>query len=192
MARPKEFDPESVVDAAMDVFWVGGYAATSTSDLCAGTGLARSSLYNTYRSKRELYEQALRRYGERTRTEQAELLAQEGPVREVIRGFLLRAVDTQLADPQRRGCLALNAAVEVGDADPAVAGLTLADFDTIVATMKALIERGRATGELTSGGDPEAQARLVHAALTGIHVVGRVAGDRARLTDIVDALVDGL
>ncbi|WP_116950182.1 TetR/AcrR family transcriptional regulator [Jiangella endophytica] len=191
MARPKEFDPEHAVDAAMDVFWVGGYAATSTNDLCEGTGLARSSLYNTYKSKRDLYEQALRRYGERTRTEQAELLERHGPVREVIRDFLLRAVDAQLADPARRGCLALNAAVELGDADPAVAELTRDDFDTIVATMQALIERGQATGELGPG-DARAKARLVHAALTGIHVVGRVAEDRTRLTHIVDAMVDSL
>ncbi|SEE56050.1 TetR/AcrR family transcriptional regulator [Jiangella alba] len=191
MARPREFDPDSVVDAAMDVFWVSGYTATSTNDLCEGTGLARSSLYNTYKSKRDLYEEALRRYGRRTRTEQAELLARDGPVREVVRGFLLRAVDTQLGDPARRGCLALNAAVELGGADAAVAELTRDDFDTIVATMRALIERGQATGEL-SPGDALAKARLVHAALTGIHVVGRVAEDRARLTDIVDALVDSL
>ncbi|RIQ13224.1 TetR/AcrR family transcriptional regulator [Jiangella rhizosphaerae] len=192
MARPRGFDPEHVVEAAMDVFWVGGYAATSTQDLCHGTGLARSSLYNTYKSKRELYEQALRRYAERTRTEQAELLAQDGPVREVIRGFLLRAVDAQLADPARRGCLALNAAVEVGAADEAVADLTRTDFDAIVATMKALIERGQRTGEIAPDRDAEALARLVHAALTGIHVVGRVAEDRTRLTHIVDALIDSL
>lgn len=192
MARPKEFDPEHVVEAAMDVFWVGGYAATSTQDLCAGTGLARSSLYNTYKSKRELYEQALRRYSERTRAEQAELLAQEGPVREVIRGFLLRAVDAQLADPARRGCLALNAAVELGDADAVVADLTRTDFDAIVATMRELIERGQRTGEIAAERDSEALARLVHAALTGIHVVGRVAEDRTRLTHVVDALIDSL
>ncbi|TDE10624.1 TetR/AcrR family transcriptional regulator [Jiangella asiatica] len=192
MARPKEFDPDHVVDAAMDVFWAGGYAATSTQDLCAGTGLGRSSLYNTFTSKHELYEQALRRYGERTRADQAELLERSGPVRAIIRDFLLEAVDRQLADPSRRGCLALNAAVEIGGADAVVADLTRADFDAIVDTMRALIERGQRTGELAPGRDAEALARLVHGALTGIHVVGRVAQDRERLSDIVDALIDSL
>lgn len=192
MPRPKEFDPDHVVDAALDVFWAGGYASTSTQDLCERTGLGRSSLYNTFKSKHELYEHALRRYAERTRADQVDLLAQTGPARTVIRDFLLAAVDRQLADPDRRGCLALNAAVEIGPADDVVAGLTRADFDAIVATMRVIIERGQRDGEIAADRDAEALARLVHGALTAIHVVGRVAQDRERLTDIVDALVDSL
>ncbi|PSL02774.1 TetR family transcriptional regulator [Haloactinopolyspora alba] len=192
MARPREFDPDTVVDAAMNVFWDGGYTATSTDDLCEGTGVGRSSLYNTFTSKRELYGKALRRYGDRTRSAQAELVERTGPVRPIIRDFLTDALEAQLADPGRRGCLALNAAVEVGNSDDDVAALVRDDFETIVETMRALIERGQRTGEIAADRDAHALARLTHSALTGIHVVGRVTARREHLTDIVDALVDSL
>ena len=57
--RPKEFDPEQIADAAMQVFWQRGYAATSIQDLVEGTGLSRSSLYNAFDSKHGLYTCAL-------------------------------------------------------------------------------------------------------------------------------------
>ncbi|WP_258571869.1 TetR/AcrR family transcriptional regulator [Actinomadura parmotrematis] len=46
----------------MSAFWTAGYEATSTEDLCAVTGVGRSSLYNAFAGKRELFLRALRRY----------------------------------------------------------------------------------------------------------------------------------
>lgn len=192
MPRPREFDHAAVLDAAMDVFWGGGYIATSTDDLCERTGVGRSSLYNTFKSKRDLYGQALRRYGEHTRTEHDELLERSGPVREIIRDFLTDAVDTQLTDPRRRGCLALDAAVEVGNTDTEIAAYARENFEAIIDTVRSLIERGQRDGEISPDRDAAALARLTHGALTGIHVVGRVAEQRTQLTDIVDALIDSI
>lgn len=58
--RTKDFEPDDVADAAMQVFWRRGYAATSVQDLVDGTGLGRGSLYNAFGSKQGLYEAALR------------------------------------------------------------------------------------------------------------------------------------
>src|SRR5690606_8821359 len=62
MARPRTFEEEQALEAAMRAFWRRGYEATSTQDLCAATGLGRSSVYNAFDSKRELFTRALRRY----------------------------------------------------------------------------------------------------------------------------------
>lgn len=192
MPRPREFDPDAVVDTAVDVFLSGGFTATSTDNLCERTGVSRSSLYNTFKSKRDLYEQALRRYCERSRTDLAVLADRPGPVRTVLRDFLLDAAESQFADPQRRGCLALSAAVEIGMDDPGVADLARRDFDHLVESFRALIERGQRDGEISPDRDALALARLVHASLVAIHAVGRVADERSRVTDIIDALLETL
>ena len=64
--RPKEFEHDEIVDAAMQVFWQLGYCATSIQDLVDGTGLSRSSLYNAFENKHGLYEHALRHYHDLT------------------------------------------------------------------------------------------------------------------------------
>ncbi|MEK9754967.1 MAG: helix-turn-helix domain-containing protein, partial [Rhodospirillaceae bacterium] len=55
MARPREFNREQVLERAMQVFWSKGYAATSMRDLTEAMGLSKSSLYDTFGSKHDLF-----------------------------------------------------------------------------------------------------------------------------------------
>lgn len=65
MARPKSFDPDTVLAKAMGVFWEKGYDAASISDLTAAMGINRFSLYDTFGDKHELYLKALDAYSVR-------------------------------------------------------------------------------------------------------------------------------
>ena len=59
MARPREFDEEVVLDAAVQCFWSQGYESTSVKDLMERTGLTAASLYNAYGDKRAMFRIAL-------------------------------------------------------------------------------------------------------------------------------------
>src|ERR1700751_4096237 len=48
MARPREFEPDDVLDSAMRQFWERDYRATSVDDLVRATGLKPSSLYSAF------------------------------------------------------------------------------------------------------------------------------------------------
>ena len=62
MARPRSFDEDVVLDAAMHAFRREGYAAVSVSRLEEVTGLRTSSLYNTYGGKAGLFRAAFDHY----------------------------------------------------------------------------------------------------------------------------------
>jgi TetR/AcrR family transcriptional regulator, transcriptional repressor for nem operon len=64
MARPRAFDENTVLDAAMDCFWRDGYEATSIRELAAEMGINAPSLYNAFGDKRSLFREVLRRYVE--------------------------------------------------------------------------------------------------------------------------------
>jgi TetR/AcrR family transcriptional repressor of nem operon len=49
-----------------------------------------------------------------------EILSRPGITRERIRAFLREAVDSDLAQPVRRGCMAVNTAAELGGQDPGI------------------------------------------------------------------------
>jgi len=62
MGRPRGFDEEDVVRAAVDLFARRSYDGTSVDDLVNHLGVHRGSLYKTFGSKRGLYLRALRRH----------------------------------------------------------------------------------------------------------------------------------
>src|SRR4051812_2610114 len=103
MARPRQFDEERAVDAAMRAFWTAGYEATSTQDLCDATGLGRSSIYNTFTSKHDLFERALRRYMATKNTATFALLDGDESAMDKMRTLLQQVVDAPEDDPL--GCL---------------------------------------------------------------------------------------
>ncbi len=62
MARPREFDTDDALEAAMQVFWRHGYQDASLPDLLEGMGLTRGSLYKAFKDKKNLFLLVLDRY----------------------------------------------------------------------------------------------------------------------------------
>ena len=62
MARPREFDEVTVLEAAMNCFWAQGFESTSVRDLAEEMGITGASLYNAFGDKRSLYRRALAHY----------------------------------------------------------------------------------------------------------------------------------
>lgn len=113
MARPREFDDDTVLDALRDVFWQHGYEGASYTDIMAATGLKKGSLYSVFGDKRALYQQALARYDTEQISGTVALLndpALSAKVRiSMLFDFIIEAAETKQG---RWGCLLCNAAVE--------------------------------------------------------------------------------
>lgn len=62
IGRPREFDREAALQAAMIVFWRKGFAAASMNDLCDAMGIRSPSLYAAFGSKEALYLEAVEHY----------------------------------------------------------------------------------------------------------------------------------
>ena len=60
--RPRSFDRDESLDAAVLVFWKKGYDGSSIQDLTQAMGINRPSLYATFGNKRDLFMQAIDRY----------------------------------------------------------------------------------------------------------------------------------
>src|SRR5580693_7873593 len=62
IGRPRGFDRDAALEAAMLLFWRKGFAATSMSDLCDAMGISSPSLYAAFGSKEALYLEAMEHY----------------------------------------------------------------------------------------------------------------------------------
>lgn len=126
MARPREFDMDTAVDGAMQIFWRLGYAATNLPDLLRAMGLTRGSFYKAFGDKHSAYLAALDRYDRTCINTAVALLAD--PSRGTGTARLLQLFEgTEHEDKAaRRGCFVCNAMVEHGPGDALVVARTTA------------------------------------------------------------------
>ncbi len=62
MGRSISFNKEHALNKAMHLFWEKGYDATYISDLIETMGISRSTLYDSFGDKDELFKLVLEHY----------------------------------------------------------------------------------------------------------------------------------
>ena len=135
MSRPRSFDHDAVVDAAMQAFWSGGLVATSVDDLLKASGLARSSFYASFSNRDGMVCAAVERYVDLQISAITRLFARHG-FADALRRLLL---DAAVDNFDGRGCLLVNAVNELHAADAAGAALVRAAFARLAAALQRAI-----------------------------------------------------
>ena len=189
MARPREFTADAVLDSAMRVFWARGYEATSLDDLCAATGLNRSSLYASFGDKRALLLMSIERYIELGPPRIAAILAQAIPIRQAMAQVLANFVDSVVAGPGRIGCFVGNCAVELAHHDKQALQLARKGMQKFELVLLTAFTRAQEQGELRRDVDVAALARFFMSSMQGLRLVGKVNPDRRMLEDITATML---
>jgi TetR/AcrR family transcriptional repressor of nem operon len=193
MARPREFDEEVVLDAAVECFWSRGYEATSVRDLIEATGLTGASLYNAFGGKRALFRAALERYVERSIGERIKRCGALPP-REAIAAFFEEILRRSLNDRQRKGCMLVNSALEVAPHDAEFRKIIAAMLGGIETFFLRCVEAGQVQGTITCSLPAQNVAQHLLGVLMGVRVLARVRAGSALLEGVVApalALLDG-
>ena len=191
MPRRVAFDPEEVLDRAMQLFWRKGFEATSLPDLEAATGLSRSSLYNTFGSMRTIYLAVLDRYRDRGTTELIETLS-TGKASDAIRAYFDLIVHASRGPNGRLGCFMTNALVERAAADEEVRRRGCESLPGMRAVFREAVERGRRDGDIPQRVDAAEAAALLTTGVLGLRAAARAGDDPAAIRASADRLLADL
>ena len=185
MARPRQFDENAVLDAAMKQFWLYGYAATSVRDLAKCTGLTTTSLYNAFGDKRTLYRLSLDRYLERSFHDRIGRFEHHLPPDQAIRAFFSEIIEASLNDKQRKGCLLVNSALEMSPHDPEFRRAVSAVMVQVEAFFRRSVEAGQAAGTISATHPADNLGQMLLGVLLGIRVLARSRCERPLLEGLV-------
>ncbi|WP_093800944.1 TetR/AcrR family transcriptional regulator [Streptomyces sp. Wb2n-11] len=187
MARTKEFDPDTALQAALELFWRRGYEATSMADLVEHLGIGRASLYATFGNKHELYLKALDRYAASHNPRLLGELSPPGPALPAVRALLRRFASESASDEKRlTGCFITNTAAELAPHDDSAARRVEVNWEHLETLLHSALVRARAQGELPEDRDPRALARMLLVLTQGLRVVGKASSDPARVRDAAE------
>lgn len=192
MARPKKFDDAAGLQKALNVFWKKGYAGTSISDLTASMEINAPSLYATYGDKHKLFVSALQAYMQSQHAWMRQAVAENKPVREIIRFLLASLVDETLADPERRGCFMVNTVTEMANQDPQVFTIASDNEHQVHSILAELICKGQASGEIAGDNDADVLASFLFINFMGIRVIAATNNDKKHLHSALDVILSAL
>ncbi|APG09377.1 TetR family transcriptional regulator [Bradyrhizobium japonicum] len=168
--RPREFDRDAALEAAMLLFWRKGFAAASMHDLCDAMGVSSPSLYAAFESKEALYLAAIKHYVETQGQPVWDRLAEGATARAGIENLLIGAAET-LPKSRRApaGCMAVLGAVS--DEWPATIAREIkkARLD-MLGNLRGRLEAAVASGELPAATDIDALSRFYLSVFEGMAI----------------------
>ena len=184
--RPREFDTDAALDAAIRVFSERGFHATSIGDLTAATGLASGSVYKAFQDKRGLFLAALERYKSVRDAALRRAIAPGASGRERLRLALEFYADASHGPLGRLGCRVIGGATELATFDDEVARWVAQALVRIEAVLGELLREGVADGSVPSGTDAPATARALLCMVQGMRLVGKTGRTRKDMRALVD------
>ena len=179
--RPREFDRDAALEAAMLLFWRKGFASASMNDLCEAMGVRSPSLYAAFGSKEALYLAAFEHYVATEGQAVWDKLAAGATAREGVENLLIATAETL---PKSRtapaGCMiALGA---VGDEWPvAIARVVRQVRLDMLGDLRARIEGAVADGELPAATDVDALSRFYLSVIQGMTIQAKDGATQAEL-----------
>jgi TetR/AcrR family transcriptional regulator, transcriptional repressor for nem operon len=176
--RPRSFDADKALRAAMEAFWASGYTATSYDELETATQLRRQSLIYAFGDKRSLFLKAMSLYTRERVDEIIALLERDASPLANVEAVLSSWLE-DIRDGHVRGCLMVNTSGELGRSEPQVADIIASATRRLRQAFALAFKTSQAIGELDARHDAEDLATLAVAAGDGALLHARIAGEPA-------------
>lgn len=187
VGRPREFDEDAVLDAAMDAFWSKGYEATSMADLCNCTGLHKGSLYQSFGDKHELFMRALHHYSDKEFRESMAVMKSSNSPLQNIRAVLHKVCE---GVEDCKGCLVINSMVELAPHNEDVKAAVNSFGEKRLKVMAEMIGEAQQAGEVRAGLQPEKLAAQLMVTMAGLAATSKSFMGSKEGVEILDQTID--
>ena len=190
LGRPRSFDRETALRAAMLRFWRHGYEGTSLADLTAAMRVTAPSIYAAFGDKKRLFLEAVTLYVSGPRTSSA--IIDEAPTaRAAAEGLLLASAEGFTGAKTPPGCLLASSTASGSAASADVQAEVTAIRRAIEVRLRRKIIRAIARGELPAESDAEAWAAHVMAVIQGMSSLARDGAKREKLLRVAAVAMAG-
>lgn len=187
--RPRGFDREAALRAAMQVFWRLGYEGASMAELTKAMGINAPSLYAAFGSKEGLFLEAMRLYVQLENGDTRGMLAEAPTARDAIRALLENSARSLSRPQQPHGCLLILGDTNTSAQSEAVRK-RLCDWRRgTQATFEERIRCGIADGDVPAGADAAALAAFYMTVLQGLSLRARDGASRDSLLQVVHGAI---
>ncbi len=180
--RPRAFDRDTALEAAVRLFWRKGFEATSMADLTAAMQIGAPSLYAAFGSKEALYAEALRFYEQKFGAYSWGNFESAPTARAAVESLLMgSAASLTGCEPGApTGCMLTLSSID-RDSHSGLCESVRASRGVVVERLESRFRRAVAEQEIPAGADLHALARFVQTVQSGMSILARDGATRAEL-----------
>lgn len=189
MARTREFDEDQVINDVMLKFWEQGYEGTSMQDLESCTGLNRTSLYNAFGNKRQVFERAMDCYKKTVLSLMLESLESAPTVKQGIYEFLNTALNVQFDKCRPGGCMIVLSVMEGEQHDNDTRKMLQDSLHELKRVLQHRLNKGKKQGELSMALDVGSTATTITATLSGMATLAKAGFSKVAVKKTIDQVV---
>lgn len=194
MPRPgpaKQFDRDKALQQGLMLFWKRGYADVSLSDLLAEMGIGRQSLYNTFSSKADLFDEAVQLYVDQHQQPMIKLLsASDSPDANLMK--FLSQWESVAGQRPSDGCFLVNTFDDLPSLRLESADLVAAAGKRMEVAIAKQIEGAKKAREITSDISGGKIARILMMLGNGMMIDARNPGSTSSTKGLLTQTYRGL
>ncbi len=187
MARPREFDTQTAVDQALSVFRKQGYKGSSLHDLIRAMGISKSSFYETFGSKSELFLTTLARFHKTEAIYQFTDPNIDIPAKTLIASMFRQLTDSVING--KGGCMFGASAIEFSGTDPKVTAQIANGINQLEQVFYQMLMREQKNGRLSAQHNIRTSARQLTATFYGLQVMANANLNQEVLDEIASNAV---
>ncbi|ASC68301.1 TetR family transcriptional regulator [Achromobacter denitrificans] len=187
IGRPRAFDRDTALLAAMRTFWTQGYEGTSVQDLAAAMGVNKPSLYATFGCKEEIFREAVELYDRVEGKATSQSLKKAGTAREAVESMLRSNARAYVVEEGPRGCMIVLSSLLGAPENESVRAFLADNRLQGEATLRERLAQGMAEGDLAVSADLDQLAAFYTTVLEGLSIQARDGASIEKLNIIIDA-----
>lgn len=190
MPKVETFNRDQVIQNAIEVFHDKGFNATSMQDLVDATGLNRSSIYNSFGSKRDLFLECLTVYQYKYQQDTSEVLLHSSTGYDAIKNMFLMYLDDIIKDKDGKGCMITNSKSEMANHCDRITGFLKTNQKQTLDLLSQLVSKGQNDGSINTNQNSENYALYLFSALQGIRMTSILENDKTKMEVLVKTSID--
>jgi len=192
IGRPREFDTDQALEAAMRQFWSKGYEATSLQNLLEVMEVSKSSFYETFGNKHELFEQCLTLYANTLIASLREELRQAKTGLSFIEKVLNGLIDEASAKGEKCGCMMVNTTNELAQRDTIIAKLVANGTKSLQGVFEEAVRQGQKEGNIPLHKTPETLSNYLVSSMVGLKTMVKGGANATTIKDICEVTLTAL
>ncbi len=185
MPKEETFSRVQVLEKATEVFHKKGYNGTSMQDLVDATSLNRSSIYNSFGSKLNMFLEVLSFYQSVHSKNFSRGLAKSYNAKEAIETIFDLHLNEIIKDNDRKGCLVINCKSEMANQEVSIKSFMEKNQERMIAMLEDIVTKGQMEKIFNQDQTANQYALYLFSSIQGLRMIGILNKNEEELKNLI-------